>query len=263
MAEHRKRGFAAMNPEKQREIASKGGKEAHRQGTAHEFSSEEARAAGRLGGKTMGENRVHMATIGRKGGQRSTARRRSSMTHEQNGNNGHSQLLPLVAHDEASDLPHTEFGRSIIEKSIDVNVPVHIAYHQLTQFEKLPRFMEGIEEVQQLDEQKLQWRANLEGNEKQWTTIISEQVPNQRIAWRDMSDSTNTGIVTFHPIGNSSTRITVLFDYDAKRRGEDEGVTLGGVSHRVQNNLQRFKDLVEAGETEADEWEDQVRRLET
>jgi len=66
----RKRGFAAMNQEQQRAIASKGGRAAHRKGTAHQFSSEEARKAGYLGGKVVSANREHMAAIGRKGGQR-------------------------------------------------------------------------------------------------------------------------------------------------------------------------------------------------
>ena len=71
MAGQSKRGFAAMNPQTQREIASKGGQAAHQKGTAHEFSPDEARAAGRLGGKAVSSNRAHMAAIGRKGGQRS------------------------------------------------------------------------------------------------------------------------------------------------------------------------------------------------
>jgi general stress protein YciG len=70
----RKRGFAAMNQEQQRAIASKGGRAAHRKGTAHEFSSEEARKAGYLGGKAVSANRQHMAAIGRKGGQRARGR---------------------------------------------------------------------------------------------------------------------------------------------------------------------------------------------
>lgn len=64
-----KRGFAAMDPEKQREIASKGGKAAHAKGTAHEFSADEARAAGRKGGEAVSKNREHMANIGRAGGE--------------------------------------------------------------------------------------------------------------------------------------------------------------------------------------------------
>ncbi len=72
MAERRtgkeRRGFASMNPEKQREIASKGGKAAHEKGTAHEFTPDEARNAGRKGGETVSRDRQHMSDIGRKGG---------------------------------------------------------------------------------------------------------------------------------------------------------------------------------------------------
>jgi general stress protein YciG len=70
----RKRGFAAMDREQQRVIASQGGRAAHRKGTAHEFSSEEARKAGYLGGKAVSANREYMAAIGRKGGQRAGPR---------------------------------------------------------------------------------------------------------------------------------------------------------------------------------------------
>ncbi len=66
-----KRGFASMDEKKQREIASKGGKAAHQKGTAHEFTSEEAREAGRKGGEAVSQNREHMAEIGREGGKQS------------------------------------------------------------------------------------------------------------------------------------------------------------------------------------------------
>lgn len=69
-----RRGFASMDPAKQREIASKGGKAAHQQGVAHEWSPEEARAAGRKGGEAVSRNKEHMAQIGRKGGEASHPR---------------------------------------------------------------------------------------------------------------------------------------------------------------------------------------------
>jgi uncharacterized protein len=69
------RGFASMDEEKQREIASKGGRAAHHKGTAHEFTPEEAREAGRKGGEAVSRNREHMAEIGRKGGQASGGNR--------------------------------------------------------------------------------------------------------------------------------------------------------------------------------------------
>ena len=70
------RGFASMDPQRQREIASEGGRAAHEKGTAHEFNSDEARAAGRKGGEAVSQNREHMAEIGRKGGQSSGNSRR-------------------------------------------------------------------------------------------------------------------------------------------------------------------------------------------
>ncbi len=79
------RGFAAMDQEKQREIASKGGRAAHEQGTAHEFTSQEAREAGRKGGEAVSRNREHMAEIGRKGGE---ARSQSSQSRRQKRSTG-------------------------------------------------------------------------------------------------------------------------------------------------------------------------------
>jgi len=77
------RGFASMNSEKQREIARKGGRAAHQKGTAHEFTSDEARAAGRKGGERVSADRRHMAEIGRLGG-RSSAGRRSTSPRDEN-----------------------------------------------------------------------------------------------------------------------------------------------------------------------------------
>jgi len=77
------RGFASMNREKQREIASKGGRAAHSKGTAHEFSTDEAREAGRKGGQVVSRNRAHMAAIGRKGGMESGSRARSNPEKQQ------------------------------------------------------------------------------------------------------------------------------------------------------------------------------------
>ncbi len=73
-----KRGFASMDPAKQREIASKGGRAAHAKGTAHEFTSDEARVAGRKGGEAVSRDRAHMAAIGREGGHSRGARARAA-----------------------------------------------------------------------------------------------------------------------------------------------------------------------------------------
>jgi len=259
MPKYSKRGFAAMSPEQQRAIASKGGREAHRQGTAHEFSSEEARAAGRLGGKRVGENRVHMATIGRKGGQRSTTRRRAVSPYGQGSDNGREQNFPPTTH-TTNNISRKELNMSNIEKSIDVHVPVHIAYNQWTQFEDFPRFMEGIEAVEQLDEKRLHWRANVGGKEKQWDAIISEQTPNQRISWHNTDGSPNAGVVTFHRINDNTTRIMLQMEYGPEGVVENVGDVIGVVSRRVQGDLQRFKDFIEARGTETGAWRGEIKQ---
>src|SRR3954465_15221694 len=93
-----------------------------------------------------------------------------------------------------------EHKMSTIEKSIDVNVPVHTAYNQWTQFESFPQFMEGVEQVSQLDNKRLHWRAQIGGKQKEWDAEIVEQQPDQRVAWRSLSGAPNDGIVTFQPI---------------------------------------------------------------
>lgn len=85
MADTSKRGFASMDPNRQREIASKGGRAAHAKGTAHEFTSDEARQAGRKGGESVSRNREHMAAIGRKGGESRSANRSRTQSSDQIG----------------------------------------------------------------------------------------------------------------------------------------------------------------------------------
>jgi hypothetical protein len=86
------RGFAAMSPEKQREIARKGGKAAHERGTAHEFTPEEARVAGRKGGEIVSRNREHMAAIGREGGK--SHRKHHNGSSAQTPSQGESAAAP-------------------------------------------------------------------------------------------------------------------------------------------------------------------------
>lgn len=81
MTEQHKRGFVVMSPEKQREIARRGGQAAHRKGKAHEFTPEEARVAGQRGGRAVSTDRQHMSMIGRKGGQHAARRHRATDTH--------------------------------------------------------------------------------------------------------------------------------------------------------------------------------------
>ncbi len=135
---------------------------------------------------------------------------------------------------------------STVEKSIEVNVPVSVAYNQWTQFEDFPKFMEGVEEVRQIDDTHLHWRANVGGKRKEWDAEITEQIPDKRIAWRSTSGAKNAGVVDFHYIDPNTTRITVQMDYDPEGVTENIGDAVGVVSHRVEGDLERFKEFIES-----------------
>jgi uncharacterized membrane protein len=138
-----------------------------------------------------------------------------------------------------------EESMATIEKSVEVNVPVRKAYDQWTQFEEFPRFMEGMESVRQLDDKRLHWRANIGGKVEEWDAEITEQIPDKRIAWRSTSGARNAGVVTFHRIADDRARIMLQVDYEPKTMTESVGDALGVVSHRIANDLQRFKEFIE------------------
>ena len=93
-----------------------------------------------------------------------------------------------------------------IQKWIDVEVPVRTAYNQWTQFEEFPSFMEGVTAVTQLDDRRLQWKANIGGKDKEWNAEITEQHPDERVAWTSTSGARNAGVVTFHRLADDKHR---------------------------------------------------------
>jgi len=152
---------------------------------------------------------------------------------------------------------------SNIEKSIDVHVPVHTVYNQWTQFEEFPRFMEGVEEVRQLDDKRLHWRANVGGKEKDWDAVITEQLPDQRIAWRNTTGATNAGVVTFHRLNDNTTRVMLQLEYDPEGIIENVGDVIGVVSNRVRGDLERFKEFIEARGSETGAWRGKIEQPNT
>ncbi|WP_019140160.1 SRPBCC family protein [Noviherbaspirillum massiliense] len=147
---------------------------------------------------------------------------------------------------------------SSVQKSIDVNVPVSTAYNQWTQFEDFPKFMEGVKEVRQLDNTHLHWHAEIAGKDKEWDAEITEQIPDQRIAWRSTSGALNAGVVTFHKISDDTTRVMVQMDYDPEGPMENVGDAVGVFSHRVEGDLERFKDFLESRGQETGAWRGNV-----
>jgi uncharacterized membrane protein len=147
---------------------------------------------------------------------------------------------------------------STLEKSIEVSVPVRTAYNQWTQFEEFPRFMEGVKEVNQLDDTHLHWKAAIAGQEKEWDAEITEQTPDQRIAWTSRGGAINGGVVTFHRLSDARSKVMLQLEYAPQGVAENVGDALGVVSLRVQGDLERFKEFIEKRGRETGAWRGQV-----
>lgn len=146
-----------------------------------------------------------------------------------------------------------------IEKTFDIDCPVRTVYNQWTQFEEFPRFMDGVKEVQQLDDTHLHWRASIAGKEKEWDAEITEQVPDQRIAWRSTSGAPNAGSVRFEPLNPDRTRVMLTMEYEPQGMVEKAGDAVGIVSHKVENAVEKFKQIVEKRGVESGAWRGEVR----
>jgi uncharacterized membrane protein len=133
---------------------------------------------------------------------------------------------------------------------------VHTVYNQWTQFEDFPRFMEGVERVEQLDDRRLHWVADFGGSRHEWDAEITEQVPDQRVAWRSIDGKTNTGEVTFRPADSGSkTEVTVALEWEPEGLKEKVGSALGFDDRRVKQDLERLESLLdERGGRETGAW---------
>lgn len=143
---------------------------------------------------------------------------------------------------------------SVIEKSIEINVPVRTAYNQWTQFEEFPQFMEGVKQVKQLDNTHLHWKAEVGGKEEEWDAEITEQIPDDRIAWRSRDGAKNAGVVTFHRLSDSKSKVMLQLEYDPDGVVEKVGDAAGVVTQRVLGDLERFKRYIEGRGQETGAW---------
>jgi uncharacterized membrane protein len=146
---------------------------------------------------------------------------------------------------------------STIEKSIEVEVPVRTAYDQWTQFESFPRFMEGVESVQQLDDKRLHWKAEIAGVTREWDAEIVDQTPDQQVSWRSVDGTDNEGVVLFKPTPGG-TEITLRLEYHPEGFVEKAGDLLNVVDRRAAGDLERFKDFIEGRGVETGGWRGEV-----
>ena len=147
---------------------------------------------------------------------------------------------------------------STIEQSIELDVPVQTAYNQWTQFEEFPRFMEGVEEVRQIDDTHLHWVAEFGGTRHEWDAVITEQSPDERVAWRNTDGKDNAGVVTFHRLSDTRSKLMVQMDFVPEGLKEKIGDAIGAPDRRVKGDLQRFKEMIEARGQETGAWRGEV-----
>ncbi|MGZ8631339.1 MAG: SRPBCC family protein [Actinomycetota bacterium] len=144
-----------------------------------------------------------------------------------------------------------------LEESIEVSAPVRAVYDQWTQFEDFPRFMQGVESVTQVDDEHLHWIAEVGGRRKEWDAHITRQVPDGEIDWVGLGDPDNRGRLVFEDVSGIDgprTKLTLMLDYETEGPVEKIGDALGLVRRRVQEDLVRFKEFIEARGSETDGW---------
>jgi uncharacterized membrane protein len=146
-----------------------------------------------------------------------------------------------------------------VEKSVEVECPVGTVYNQWTQFEEFPRFMENVKRVTQLDDQRLHWEAEIGGKTKEWDARITDQIPDQLIAWQSEGGEYNSGTVKFSAVGSNTTRIDLRVIYDPDGFLESAADAVGIVANRVQNDLERFKDFIEHRGEATGAWRGTIR----
>ncbi|CAN5155643.1 SRPBCC family protein [soil metagenome] len=145
-----------------------------------------------------------------------------------------------------------------IDQSIDVDVPVRTAYDQWTQFESFPEFMEGVEEVTQINPTRTHWRTEIGGVTREFDAEITEQVPDRRIAWRAVDGPDQGGVVTFAPTDSGGTTVVLELDYEPEGLAEKAADKLGLVKRRIKGDLERFKEFIEQRGVETGAWRGEV-----
>jgi HSP20 family molecular chaperone IbpA len=148
-----------------------------------------------------------------------------------------------------------------IRQTIELNVPVYTAYNQWTQFEDFPKFMDGVREVKQLDDAHLHWRAIRHGQEIEWDSEIIEQIPDQLITWRDMDGPGNQGSIYFQPLKDNSSRVELVMEIAEKE--VEETILESGVQQRIEQDLGRFKQMLESQGKETGAWRGEIHQAHT
>ena len=148
---------------------------------------------------------------------------------------------------------------SQIQQSVDVDVPVSVAYNQWTQFESFPQFMSGVESITQVDDTRNHWVTNIAGVEREFDTEVTEQHPDERIAWRSVAgDAEHAGVVTFHRLSDTSTRVMIQIDWQPSSVAEKVGSVVNVDDWQVKRDAKRFKEFIESRGQATGSWRGDV-----
>ncbi|MGN6427247.1 MAG: SRPBCC family protein [Leifsonia sp.] len=146
-----------------------------------------------------------------------------------------------------------------VTESVDVAVPVSTAYNQWTQFESFPHFLDEVEEIRQVDDTTNHWRVKIGGAEREFDTVITEQHPDERVAWKSVAGEVeHAGVVTFHRLSDAETRVTVQLDWAPTDALEKIGAAIGMDDHAVKKDLANFKEFIESQGSETGAWRGDV-----
>jgi uncharacterized membrane protein len=148
-----------------------------------------------------------------------------------------------------------------VQEAIDVDVPIRVAYDQWTQFESFPQFMGGVERITQLDDRHTHWVTNIDGVKREFDTEITEQNPDERVAWTSTAgEAEHAGVVTFHKLDENKTRVMIQIDWEPEGLVEKAGAALGFDDRQVKADAKKFKEFIESQGTETGAWRGEVPR---
>jgi uncharacterized membrane protein len=147
-----------------------------------------------------------------------------------------------------------------VTESVDVDVDVSTAYNQWTQFESFPQFMSGVDAIEQVDDTRTRWTTSVAGVTREFDAEITEQHPDERVAWKSTDGTTHAGVVTFHRLGDQQTRVTAQIDWEPEGLAEKAGAAVGVDDLQVKGDLARFKEFIEDRGAETGAWRGDVER---
>lgn len=149
---------------------------------------------------------------------------------------------------------------SQVIETIDVDVPITEAYNQWTQFESFPHFLSFVESITQQDDTHSHWKVKIGGVEREFDTLITEQHPDERVAWKSIDGTTHAGVVTFHKLADTTSRVTVQIDWAPEGLVEKAGDLLNFDGRAIKADLKHFKEFIESRPAETGAWRGDVPR---